>query len=119
MTIFISHSHFDRAIADEIDTVLRENGAETYFDQRELGPAHELPEEIKKGIQKCGLFVLLWSAYASESSWVQKEWNLAYNERKKIVPFIIDGTGLPSPLDNFVYVDREDRKRAYSSLLTA
>jgi hypothetical protein len=116
--VFMSHSHKDREIAAEIDSVIRANGADTYLDQRQIEVGDHLPSNLNKGIEDCSLFLLIWSVAARKSIWVGKEWDLAYNKRKRIVSFVLDETPLPSPLDNFVHVDSQDRKLAYSTLLT-
>jgi hypothetical protein len=118
-SVFISHVHEDRAVAAEIDSVLRQNGAETFLDQRELGPGDQLPANLEAGIENCSSFLLLWSMSAAKSTWVNREWNLAYTKRKRIIPFTVDGFALPSPLDNFIHIGGNDRKLAYSNLLTA
>ena len=118
-SVFVSHCHEDRAVAAEIDLVLQQNGAQTFFDQRELGPGDALPDNIQAGIENCSSFLLLWSKPAASSTWVKKEWDLAYTRRKRIIPFIVDDSALPSPLSNFIHIGSDDRKLAYSNLLTA
>jgi hypothetical protein len=117
--VFISHSHDDRHAATELDSVLLKNGAETYLDQREIEAGEVLPDRIKDGIDWCTDFLLVWSHSASLSEWVRQEWDLAYVNKKRIIPFKLDNAPLPNPLDNLVYIDDQDRKLAYSNLLTA
>jgi TIR domain len=103
-SVFISHSHADRAVAAEIDLVLRKNGAQTFLDQRELGPGDQLPANLQASIENCSSFLLLWSVSAGLSTWVKREWNLAYTKQKRIIPFTVDGFALPSPLNNFISI---------------
>ena len=117
--VFISHSHVDRQAATEIDSVLLQHGAETYLDQRQIEAGDVLPDRIEEGIRWCSVFLLVWSVSASRSKWVKNEWKEAWRKEKRIVPFSLDGTKLPTPLDALVYVDSGDRKLAYSKLLTA
>lgn len=117
--VFIIHSHMDRQLAVEIESLLRQNGAETFLDQRSIEVGDVLSETVDGGIEWCSLFLLLWSGSAALSDYVHAEWNSAYDKRKKIIPLNIDGTSLPTPLDNLVYVDSDDRNLAYSKLLTA
>ena len=118
-SVFISYTRADRAVAAEIDLVLRQNGAQTFLDQRELGPGDPLPDDLQAGIENCSSFLLLWSKSAASSTWVNREWNDAYTKQKRIIPFIVDGCTLPSPLSNFIHIGGDDRKLAYSNLLTA
>jgi len=118
VSAFISHSHGDRDDAVYVEACLKKNGVSTYLDQRQLGPGDDLPVRLKDGIEECDVFLLLWSAQAASSKWVGKEWDLAWNLHKRIVPYVLDGTPLPSALSNFVHVDgRADRQTADAGLL--
>jgi len=119
VAVFISHSHRDRDFALYLNGILRENGANTFLDQEQLVPGQQLPNELRKGIKECGLFLLLWSQHSSISEWVNKEWNLAWDERKKIVPYVLDGTTLPGGLSNLIYIDSEDMDHGHGALLQA
>jgi len=117
--IFISHSHRDRAAATDLQRVLTKFGAQTFLDQDKIQVADVLPERIREGIEWCDTFLLLWSSSAAASDWVGKEWNTAYELRRKIIPYCLDSTSLPSALENLVYVDRKDAQVAHAGLLRA
>jgi hypothetical protein len=114
--VFISHSHRDRAVATELQSVLTKRGAETYLDQDKIQVGDVLPERIRQGIEWCNLFLLLWSSNAASSKWVGMEWNTAY-DRRKIIPYCLDSTPLPPRLENLVYIDRKDAQVAHVGLL--
>lgn len=118
-SVFISHSHANRDVALELNEVLNASGVKTFFDQDVLDAADDLPRRIVEGIEGCDIFLLLWSSTACTSVWVDREWNTAYNGRKKIVPYKLDGTRLPQQLDNLIYVDRSDRDHSNAMLLEA
>jgi hypothetical protein len=98
--VFLSRSHADRDLVLAIDTVLQEHGAETFLDQEQIEPGDILPEQIRAGIDDATHFLLFWSVSAACSSWVAREWNLAWDLRKRIIPYRIDGVALPAGLDN-------------------
>jgi hypothetical protein len=50
---------------------------------------------------------------------VGKEWNMAYDQRKKIVPYLLDNTMLPAALENLVYVPVDDCEHGDAELLKA
>jgi len=116
--IFISHSHQDRHAATELQSALEKYGAETYLDQEKIRAGDLLPERITEGIGWCNTFLLIWSISAAASKWVKREWNTAYNLRKKIVPYVLDNTHLPAGLDNLVYIALKDREFGDAQLLT-
>ena len=118
--VFISHSHRDRAVATELQSVLAKYGAETYLDQDRIQVADVLPDRIRQGIEWCNAFLLLWSSSADASEWVGREWNTAYQLHRKIIPYCLDSTSLPPGLENLVYVDHtKDTQVAHVGFLRA
>lgn len=117
--IFLSHSHRDRHSATELQAVLETHGAETYLDQDQIQAGDILPERIREGISWCDIFLLIWSSSAAASGWVEKEWDTAYDLRKKIIPYSLDSTPLPASLQNLVRVEADDRERGDAKLLMA
>ncbi|MGA8863301.1 MAG: hypothetical protein WBM09_03075 [Gallionella sp.] len=51
--------------------------------------------------------------------WVKRQWDTAYELRKKIVPYVLDSTPLPASLDNLVYIGLKDREHGDAQLLRA
>jgi hypothetical protein len=119
MRVFLSHSHRDRAVATDLQRVLMKFGAQTFLDQDKIQAADVLPTRIQEGIEWCDTFLLIWSSSAAASDWVSKEWIMAYERRRKIIPYCLDSTSLPPVLENLVYVDQKDAQVAHGSLLRA
>ena len=117
--VFISHSHEDRAMAVLIENVLKKHQAETFLDQDHIEVGDVLPVRLENGVEWCSKFLLLWSANAAQSAWVEREWNLAYDLRKSIIPYRLDTYPLPDDLQDRVYIDIEDKSRAHGELLRA
>ncbi len=115
--VFISHSHLQRDLAAELNSLLRDNGAETYLDQEQIQPGDSLPSRIETCVARCDTFLLIWSAMAAQSQYVNDEWNLAYEQRKRIIPFMYDSAPLPNELSNLVYIKSDDRERGFGDLL--
>jgi len=63
--------------------------------------------EIEKGIASHDTFVLLWSLEASESAHVQKEYEIAKRNERKIVVILIAGTvgQMPPDLQKLQFID--------------
>jgi VCBS repeat-containing protein len=117
--VFISHSHRDRAVATDLQKTLIMAGAETYLDQDMIQGGDNLPKRIYDGLSWCDTFLLIWSTSAATSPWVNREWNAAYELRRRILPYVLDKTPLPAELDNLVYVEIKDRELGDSNLLRA
>jgi len=99
--------------------VLEENRVETFLDQDRIEPLDNLPAEVQEGISWCDSLLLLWSSSAASSSWVRREWDTAYERRKKIIPYVLDHTPLPPALENLVYIDSSDQQHGNAQLLKA
>lgn len=117
--LFICHSHEDRHSAVELQRVLGEQNAQTFLDQDRIVPLDNLPDSVREGISWSDSLLLLWSASAAASAWVQREWETAHKWGKKIIPYVLDGTPLPYLLDELVYVDASDLQHGNAKLLKA
>jgi hypothetical protein len=117
--VFISHSHEDRDTAVLVESVLKQHQAETFLDQDRIEVGEVLPARLENGIRWCNKFLLLWSAGAARSAWVEREWNIAYDLRKMIIPYRLDTYPFPDALQDRVFVDINDKTRAHGGLLTA
>lgn len=115
--VFVSHSHDDRKIATELNKVLKQHSAKTFLDREQIVASQSLPKRIREGISSCDVFLLVWSRNAARSKYVTKEWNTAYDMRKKILPCLLDAAPLPNVLDNLVYVTLDDAEVGYGKLL--
>lgn len=89
---FISHSDRDRQSATEPRAVLRRYGAQTFLDQDQIQAGQALPQRIMLAQACLGetSSCWFWSNSATSSSWVEREWNLAYQLKRRIVPYVID-----------------------------
>lgn len=118
-TVFVSYSHRDRNMALYLDQVLTTHGARTFLDQRTVEAGDTLPERLATGVRDCDVFLLIWSADAAASSWVRREYDIAWDLRKRIVPYVVDGAPLPPGISDLVHVTTADRHRANADLLRA
>jgi len=115
--IFISHSKLDDAIAHRLATKLKQKGKKVWIDS-EIKGGEIVPLSINKAMERCGLFILLWSQSAKSSIWVEREWAAAYN-CKQIIPCLLDETPLPILLQNTCYIDFRNFDKGVYELLKA
>ena len=101
--IFISYA---RSTADQAQAVadgLRALGYQVWRDD-EL-PAHRsYAEVIEERLQAAKAVVVIWSAEAVKSEWVQSEADTARTNRK-LVQLTLDGSALPRPFDRIQCAD--------------
>ena len=92
--VFISYSSRNKPTALAICHVLEEHGVRCWMAPRDIPPGADYGDVIDEAIVACRLFVLVFSEPASLSQWVKGELNLAFTEKKIIIPYRIDETPL-------------------------
>lgn len=92
--VFISYSSRDKTTALAICHVLEEHRIRCWMAPRDIPPGADYGDVIDEAIVGCRLFVLVFSGPAALSQWVKGELNLAFTERKIIIPYRIDETPL-------------------------
>lgn len=96
--VFISYSRKDSAIADEICTILDDAGISYFIDRKGISGGVDFVKEISSSIMNSKIILFLGSANSYQSEYTQKEITFAQNEKKNIIPYIIDDTALPKEL---------------------
>ncbi len=101
--IFISYAHSTGAQAQQIASALRELGYEVWLD--DALPAHRpYTEVIEERLAAAKAVIVIWSADAVRSEWVQSEADRARSEHK-LVQLTLDGVRLPMPFDRIQCAD--------------
>jgi len=98
MYVFISYAHEDRAIVTPLVTLMRCTGARVFLDVASIPMGENWKQAIERAIRACDRMIVMWSAAAARSDWVVREITEAKNQKKSIVPVMIDKTPLPEPL---------------------
>ena len=92
--VFISYSSKNKTTALAICHVLEEHRIRCWIAPRDIPPGADYGDVIDEAIVSCRLFILIFSGPATLSQWVKGELNLAFTERKIIIPYRIDETPL-------------------------
>src|SRR5258708_15637721 len=101
--IFISYARSTADQAQAVAEALRGLGYGVWRDD-EL-PAHRAYSEvIEERLQAAKAVVVIWSAEAVKSEWVQSEADTARTDRK-LVQLTVHGAKLPRPLDPIQFAD--------------
>ena len=91
--IFISHSHDDVACADRIREGLEAAGYAVWKDTQSITPGSpSYVRAIENGIRGSAATIVVWSASAAVSEWVEREILFSQQLQKPIYPVVIDGT---------------------------
>jgi hypothetical protein len=114
--VFISHAWEDNEISRKLAEYLMRDGAEIWIDTSRVTGGDILPDAIGEGIAWCDVFLLVWSKSAKDSYYVTLERNCAIDNRKRIIPCVIDDEKLPTILSAFLRIDFKNFEQGYCHL---
>lgn len=97
--VFISYSRKDKVFVDKLSKDLNENGVATWIDVQQILPGSMWQDELKAGIQKSSIVIIVLSSNYISSIWASFELALASN--KRILPIKIDDL-LPESIPNSI-----------------
>lgn len=121
MKVFISHSSKNKDAAVRLRDDLVGEKIKTWLDRDELRGGDPLIDELQEALTSSTHLILLWSKPASESRYVNAEWQAAYDLGKVIIPCMLDRTPLPLFLRRFIFYDlggsyAEARRQIFEAL---
>ena len=95
--VFISYSNeksdktgFDRQVADMICSALESENISCWIDHRDIMPGEKWVNAMFNAVEKSKVMVLVFSANANKSQWVEDEITYALDEKIRIIPFRIE-----------------------------
>jgi hypothetical protein len=104
--IFVSYSTRDLHVVTALHNHLEPLGVSVYVAAYSTAPGQSLPQEIKRAIEGCDLFLLIWSTSAQSSTWVPQEIGVATGLKKPIMPVVLHaGLQLPAFLSDLKYLE--------------
>jgi hypothetical protein len=106
--VFMSYSWKDKPAARRLEEALSRIGVDVWVDHERVRGGDPLARSLSDGLEWCDTLLLVWSAAASSSEWVEREWSAALSRRKRIVPCMLDDARVPALLANYVAVDLRD-----------
>lgn len=108
-TIFISFSNADGHIVNEVINTISDKDVHFFVANYSISPGESISKKLKKGIEQCDLFVLIWSRNAKESNWVQQEIGYAIAKEKNILPLVLHkNIELPAFIRDIKYLEIHD-----------
>jgi hypothetical protein len=111
--IFLSHNRADKQLAERLAAQLRLVGADVWLDAWEIKPGDSIPGVVNDALAVVDTVLVLWSASAAESRWVEAELAVALQRRLddgdlRIIPVRLDDTPLPPLLRPLKYLRAAD-----------
>jgi DNA/RNA endonuclease G (NUC1) len=99
--VFISYSRHDQLVAEKLRELLESEGWDVWWDQ-DLYAGATWEEMLLRVLADCKAVIVLWSKHAAKSSWVLREAESAFLQRK-LVPCVIDTSRPPAPYDTLEF----------------
>lgn len=89
--VFISYSRRDSGFVQELYQRLNEDPLSVWYDQK-IKPGDDWWKRIKENIQQCDVFLFIISKEALASEYCQKEFQLAIDKKKLVIPILLNRT---------------------------
>lgn len=107
--VFISYSHEDADVANEVKSALSAAGMTVWIDEGGLLGGDILIEQVASEIDDADFVVALVSQFSVESNWCKKEISLAVTGgirggKVKVIPLLVGDVDLPLVLSDAVYL---------------
>lgn len=115
--IFISHSRSDNVWCDEFVRVLRQSGADAWYDQH--GEYAGWAQTIQRIMQSKKIFIVILSQDAWISEWVREEIDFAFSFHKIIIGLIMGTVDLKGEILNQQLVDVTNMQAKDAAILLA
>jgi hypothetical protein len=100
---FLSHSSKDKTFVRELREKLY-SICDTFFDETDIKPGQSITGRLNDALTRTDLLILLFSKFAAESAWVQKEWASMLHLTKPMVVVRLDETPIPPLLQDLKYI---------------
>lgn len=102
MEVFISHSSSDALEAQEICTLIEQNGHKCFLAPRDIRSGHEYAEEIINGIDRSQCMLLLLSEEANSSPHVLREVERAVSRKIPIIVYKLEDVQITKSMEYFL-----------------
>ena len=116
--VFISYSSKNATTAQAICHELEDNYIKCWMAPRDIPVGAKYASVISKAIKDCKVVVLVFSEQSAISPWVESEINIAFSNRKPIVPYKIDAANLENYDEFYLMLNNRHWIEAYPDFKT-
>jgi WD40 repeat protein len=109
--VFLSYADEDRTTMEKIRNSLRRESITVWTNRTDIQTGEAFDEAIKRGIEQADNLVFLLSPDSVNSTYCQRELDLAVSLHKRIIPVLVRSTEpnqVPSVLPELQYIDLTD-----------
>ncbi len=118
-SVFISYASQQLAAAQQLEKTLKAQEIIVWRDKTQLHAGERWPKKLGDAIADADAVVLLWSSEASQSPFVELEWNIAVAMQKPVMPCLLDQAQLPPTLKPLHRLPGDDLHRTADHLVAA
>jgi hypothetical protein len=118
-SVFISYASQQEAFAQQLEKELTAKSITVWRDKTNLHAGQRWPKALGDAIAGTDALLLLWSANANQSDFVELEWNIAIAMQKPVMPCPLDDTSLPPTLKPSHRIPGEDVQQAAAQIMAA
>ena len=117
-TYFMSYSHKDVIIADQIELLLRRKNRRILRDETILQVGEQIPDRIAALIKECDTFLAIGSKNYNSSEWCKRELTFAVDKIKpnRIAYLDTDESGFPIQVSDKLGIKASSRETRYSAI---
>lgn len=108
--IFISYSSCDRLVAEELCKYLEERDIPCWIAFRDITSGN-FSGEITRALRNSDIMVVICSKESCRSEHVKNEVTLAFNQKKHIVPYLLEDNPFDDDLEYFLSLKQHIKKR--------
>ena len=88
--VFVSYSSDDKILAGRIKRILEGYGLSVFLAHDDIPPLREWQEEMSKNLDKCDVFIPIFTSSFCTSEWTDQEVGIVFGLKKLIIPFKVD-----------------------------
>jgi hypothetical protein len=107
--VFISYSHQDQEFVSRLALDLEKRGAQVWIDREDIHAGTKWQESIAQGVRACKAFLLVVSPESLKSEWANREFRLAVDSNRPVIPLLYRKARIPrelaAPLESYQYID--------------
>ena len=115
--VFISYKSEEMEEATWVRSVLESNGISCWMAPSCIPGGSSYASEIPQAIKQAKVFVLVLSSKAQESRWISREVDLAINEGKVVLPFMLENCALRDDFNFYLIISNPDSVTGLQNLL--
>ena len=97
--VFLSYARADAERIQPLRDELRRLGYRVFFDVQSIDPGEKWKDRLDRSIRNSRTLVLCWSENARASDYITFEYSRAEALKKRVFPWLLDGTPLPAMLE--------------------